>query len=182
LTYSETNGSRVNGSEILVRSLSKLGIVALVDEATGYQAERDKDDLQRLLSKYISKELLPWTKRFLNEFYKEMFRLRDWDYPTPSGQRPGIVGYYTNKFVYDHLPSDVKEGLQRNNPSVSRGRRKWKHHQCSTDDIGNVHLEKHLLKVVTLMQASENWDEFIKKFNRVFGVIEQLELDFEKQA
>jgi hypothetical protein len=73
-------------SEILVRSLSKLGIVALVDKATGYQAERDKDDLERLLSKYISKELLPWTKRFSDEFYQEMFRLREWNYPTSSGQ------------------------------------------------------------------------------------------------
>ncbi|MGP1910667.1 P63C domain-containing protein [Metabacillus sp. JX24] len=171
-------------SEILVRSLSKLGIVALVDEATGYQADRDRDELQKLLSKYISKELLPWAKRFPDEFYQEMFRLRGWDYPTPSGQRPSIVGHYTNKFVYDHLPPGVKEALQKNNPTVSPGRRKWKHHQFLSDDIGNVHLEKHLLKVVTLMQASENWNEFIKKFNRVFGVveIEQLELDLERKV
>ncbi|MFB5089494.1 P63C domain-containing protein [Psychrobacillus sp. PGGUH221] len=165
-------------SEILVRSLSKLGIVALVDEATGYQAERDKDDLQRLLSKYISKELLPWTKRFPDEFYQEMFRLREWNYPTPSGQRPGIVGTYTNQFVYDHLPPGVKEELKKNNPSVSPGRRKWKHHQFLTEDIGNIHLEKHLIKVITLMQASDNWNEFIKKFNRVFGVNEQIEINF----
>ncbi|WP_321999058.1 P63C domain-containing protein [Priestia megaterium] len=169
-------------SEILVRSLSKLGIVALVDEATGYQAERDKDELQRLLSKYISKELLPWVKRFPDEFYQEMFRLRGWDYPTVSGQRPGIVGHYTNQFVYDHLPPGVKEELQKNNPSVAPGKRKYKHHQFLTDDIGNVHLEKHLLKVITLMQASETWSEFLKKFNRVFGVVEQIELDLEQDA
>ncbi|MCG0050224.1 P63C domain-containing protein [Priestia aryabhattai] len=169
-------------SEILVRSLSKLGIVALVDEATGYQAERDKDELQRLLSKYISKELLPWVKRFPDEFYQEMFRLRGWDYPTVSGQRPGIVGHYTNQFVYDHLPPGVKEELQKNNPSVAPGKRKYKHHQFLTDDIGNVHLEKHLLKVITLMQASETWSEFLKKFNRVFGVVEQIELDLDQEA
>lgn len=169
-------------SEILVRSLSKLGIVALVDEATGYQAERDKDELQKLLSKYISKELLPWVKRFPDEFYQEMFRLRGWDYPTVSGQRPGIVGHYTNQFVYDHLPPGVKEELQKNNPSVAPGKRKYKHHQFLTDDIGNVHLEKHLLKVITLMQASETWSEFLKKFNRVFGVVEQIELDLDKEA
>lgn len=168
-------------SEILVRSLSKLGIVALVDEATGYQADRDRDELQRLLSKYISKELLPWAKRFPDEFYQEMFRLRGWDYPTPSGQRPGIVGHYTNKFVYDHLPPGVKEELQKHNPSLSSGRRKWKHHQFLTEDIGNEHLEKHLLKVVTLMQAADTWNEFNKKFNRVFGVSEQTEMEFEKK-
>ena len=58
-------------SEILVRSLSKIGIVALIDEATGYQYERDRDELQKILSLYISKELLPWTKRFPDEFYKQ---------------------------------------------------------------------------------------------------------------
>lgn len=169
-------------SEILVRSLSKLGIVALVDEATGYQADRDRNELQELLSKYISKELLPWTKRFPDEFYQEMFRLRGWDYPTPSSQRPGIVGHYTNKYVYDHLPPGVKEELHRNNPSISPGRRKWRHHQFLTEEIGNSHLEKHLIKVTTLMQASENWNEFTKKFNRVFGVVEQIEFDLDQDA
>lgn len=111
-----------------------------------------------------------------------MFRLRGWDYPTLSNQRLGIVGHYANKFVYDHLPPGVKEDFQRNNPIVSLGRRRWKHHQFLTEDIGNPHLEKHLLKVITLMQASESWKEFTKKFNRVFGVTDQLELELEQDA
>lgn len=164
-------------SEILVRSLSKLGIVALVDEATGYQAERERDELQKLLSKYISEELLPWAKRFPDEFYKEMFRLREWDYPRPNSRRPSIVGYYTNKYVYDYLPPGVKEELQKSNPTITPGRRKWKHHQFLSEDIGNDHLEKHLLKVTTLMQASESWGEFDKKFNRVFNIEDQIELN-----
>ncbi|WP_051240022.1 P63C domain-containing protein [Pontibacillus halophilus] len=171
--------SLAKASEILVRSLSKLGIVALVDEATGYQEERDRSELQKLLSKYISKELLPWTKRFPDEFYKQLFRLRGWDYPTPSSKKPGIVGIYTNKYVYDHLPPGVKEELQKNNPVVAPGRRRWRHHQFLTEDIGNIHLEKHLLKVTTLMQASDNWEEFNKKFNRVFGLVDQLELNLD---
>ncbi|WP_342480245.1 P63C domain-containing protein [Paenibacillus sp. FSL L8-0340] len=167
-------------SEILVRSLSKIGIVALVDEATGYQIDRDREELQKLLAVYISKDLLPWTKRFPDEFYKEMFRLRGWDYPRPAGKRPSIVGFYTNKYVYDLLPPGVKAELQAKNPVISAGRRKWKHHQFLSQDIGNVHLEKHLLKVITLMQAADTWEEFQRKFNRVFNImeIEQVEMDF----
>lgn len=164
-------------SEILVRSLAKIGIVALVDEATGYQAERDRDELQKLLSMYISEELLPWTKRFPDEFYKEMFRLRGWTYPKPSSQRPGVVGRYTNRFVYDLLPRGVKDELQKNNPTITPGRRKYRHHQFLTEEVGNEHLEKHLIKVITLMQASETWSEFERKFNRVFDLPEQQELE-----
>lgn len=67
-------------SEILVRSLSKVGIIALIDEATGYQEEREKDELQKLLALYIREEFMPWTKRFPDEFYKEIFRLKGWEY------------------------------------------------------------------------------------------------------
>lgn len=164
-------------SEILVRSLSRIGIVALVDEATGYQYDRDRDELQKILSMYISKELLPWTKRFPDEFYKQMFRLKDWTYPRPNSKRPGIVGTYTNKYVYDLLPSGVKNELQRANPTVKPGRRKYKHHQFLTEDIGNDHLKNHLLKVITLMQAARDWRDFNILFNRAFNLPEQLELD-----
>lgn len=64
-------------SEILLVSLSKIGITALVDEATGYQYEREKDELQKILKQYISEELLPWQKRFPDIFYRELFRLKD---------------------------------------------------------------------------------------------------------
>ncbi|MDU2895708.1 MAG: P63C domain-containing protein [Clostridium sp.] len=166
-------------SEILVRSLSKIGIVALVDEATGYQYDRDRDELQKILSLYISKELLPWTKRFPDEFYKQMFRLKNWTYPRPNSKRPGIVGTYTNKYVYDLLPPGVKEELQRVNPTVKPGRRKHKHHQFLTEDIGNDNLKNHLIKVITLMQASKDWKDFNILFNRAFNIPQQLELDYE---
>ena len=164
-------------SEIIVRSLAKVGIVALVDEATGYQVDRDKEELQKLLSKYISKDLLPWTKRFPDEFYKEIFRLRNWEYPTLSGRRPGIVGSYTNTYVYDHLPPGIKEELQKNNPLVAPGKRNHKHHQFLTVDVGNPHLEKQLIKVITLMQISDTWEEFNYQFNKVFKLEEQLNLN-----
>jgi hypothetical protein len=56
----------------LLRAFARVGIVALVDEATGFQDIRARDDLHKILEAYIAKELLPWTKRFPNEFYKEI--------------------------------------------------------------------------------------------------------------
>lgn len=128
-------------SEILVRSLSKIGIVALVDEATGYQYDRDRDELQKYCLCIFLKSFYLGQKRFPDEFYRQMFRLKNWTYPRPSSKRPGIVGTYTNKYVYDLLPPGVKEELQRVNPTVKPGQRKHKHHQFLTEDIGNDHLK-----------------------------------------
>lgn len=168
-------------SEILVRSLSKVGILALVDEATGYQAERDRDELQKILSAYISAELLPWTKRFPDEFYEQMFRLRDWQYRPLSTKRPLTAGKLTNQIVYEKLPPGVLDDLRRKNPTDEAGRRKHKHHQFLTMDVGNPHLEKHLAVVTTLMRISPNWRVFMSHFARAFPPpVEQMPL-FEEE-
>ena len=61
--------------EIIVRGLARVGIVALVDEATGFQEVRKRDALHKILEAYIAPELMPWTRRFPPSFYKEMFRV-----------------------------------------------------------------------------------------------------------
>lgn len=39
--------------EILVRAFAKVGIIALIDEATGYQYKRERDELQKQLQKIL---------------------------------------------------------------------------------------------------------------------------------
>lgn len=159
--------------EIITRGLARVGIVALVDEATGYQQVRKRDALAKILEAYISKELLPWAQRFPLEFYEEIYRLHGWDGLDPgSRSKPGYVGKLTNALVYERLPDGVLEQLRTQNPKDIDGKRKFKHHQFLTDDIGNPHLEKHLSKVVGLMQASDTWIEFKRMFKRVFKVPE----------
>src|ERR1041384_2257802 len=83
-------------AEILMRGLAHVGIVALVDEATGYQEVRDKLALQAILDAYLRKELAAWAKKFPDEFYQQMFRLRGWQWRGMSVNRPSVVGKYTN--------------------------------------------------------------------------------------
>ena len=94
-------------SEILIRSLSKVGIIALVDEATGYQEVRDRIALQKLLEKYLTDEWAKWTKTFPDEFYKELFRLKNIDYPPRTSQKPGYIGHWTNFIIYTRLAPGV---------------------------------------------------------------------------
>ncbi len=153
-------------AEILLSGFARVGIIALVDEATGYQEERDKEELHRILEAYISKELLPWAKRFPPEFYQEMFRLRNWPYSPLKG--PRLVGKLTNQIVYDKLPPGVLDELKRKNPVIYNGWRKYKHHQFLTDNIGHPHLEKHIVAVTTLMRVASSWREFERMMEKAF--------------
>lgn len=169
-----------NQCEVLIRAFAKVGITALVDEATGYQYEREKDELQQILRKYISEELLPWQKRFPDIFYKELFRLNGWDY-TVKGikKRPGVVGTWTKKLIYEQLPNGVLEELEKNVPKTSSGQNAARLHQLLTIDVGNPHLSAQINQIVTLFQLSDNmremWSNFQKLKSRQSG---QLELPF----
>lgn len=145
--------------EILVRAFARVGIIALVDEATGYQEIRERRALEEILNKYISEELRKWTKTFPDEYFKQIFRLRDWKGAAGS-KRPGVLGHYTNDLVYERLAPGILDELQRLNPSDGQGHRKKKHHQYLSDDHGDPRLREHLDKVILLMQASTSWSQF----------------------
>lgn len=157
-------------AQILTRAFATVGIIALVDEATGYQYIRDRDALTLILQAYILDEYLPWTKRFPDEFYKELFRLRGWQYSPPKVAKTQLVGKITNDIVYKRLPKGVLEELRRKNPVTKEGYRGHKHHQFLTEDIGNPHLEKHLAVVTALMRASTSWDKFKRLLQRAVPI------------
>lgn len=161
-------------SDILMRSLATVGITALIDEATGYQEVRDRDELQKILSAYISKEFLPWTKKFPDEFYIEMFRLKNWQYQ--GKPKPPIVGKITNEIVYERLPEGVLDELQKKNP-YSDGKRKKRHHQLLTTDTGVPHLDKHLTALITLMKISDTWEEFERLLDKSMGESYQTKIE-----
>ena len=165
----------------IMSAFAKIGIIALIDEITGYQYDRDQDELQKILAQYISPELLPWTKRFPDEFYKQLFRLMKWQYSPLSVKRPGYVGTLTNDLIYKQLPPGVLDELREKNPPVKPGRRKYKLFQFLTDDIGNPHLEKQLAIVTTLMRISPTWRKFKELFERAFNPSEQEKFSFMEQ-
>ena len=157
-------------AERLLSGLAGIGIVALVDEATGYQEVRRKDELRQLLEAYVSPEFLPWAKRFPNEFYRELFRLRGWQYDPASVRRPQLVGYLTENIVYKRLPEGVLGELKKLNPKNESGRRRHKHHQFLSDDIGNPHLEKHVASAITLMKVSASYKGFKKLLDKALPI------------
>ncbi len=164
-------------AEILVRSLAKVGIMALVDEATGYQYEREKEELQLILRQYISEELLPWQQRFPHEFYRQIFRLNGWEYTVENLRlKPAVVGKWTNKYIYKQLPNGVLEELKRLTPKDETGKSIQHLHRRLTHDVGHTNLNNQIVSVITIMKLSKNWRDFDKKFNDLFG---QASLEFD---
>ena len=168
-------------AEILMRALAHVGIIALVDEATGYQDVRARNALNEILEQFISEELRKWTKVFPDEFYRQMFRLRGWEWKAQSvRKRPGVVGKYTNDLVYQRLAPGVLDELRRKNPKLPSGNRKHRHHQWLTEDVGDPRLREHLASVIILMKAASDWDQFKRLVDRAlprFGSTIELPLD-----
>lgn len=154
---------------ILYKALARVGIVALIDEATGYQEERDREELQRILSAYIAPELQKWFRLFPHEFFKQLHRLWHWRYTENSTQGPGHAGTLINEYIYKRLPPGVHEELQRLNPKVD-GKRKAKNWQRLTKHTGIPHLDNQILAVTTLMAVSEDKGEFETLLKRRFPV------------
>lgn len=158
----------VTRCDALVRALATVGIVALVDEATGYQDVRDRQALQAILDAYLRAEHAKWAKRFPDEFYREIFRLRNWTWRGMSVNRPQAVAGYTKDIVYERLAPGLLKELEARNPILETGQRKSKHHTWLTDDIGHPALNQHLFTVIKFMQASTDWDGFMRILSRAF--------------
>lgn len=153
-------------ADILMRGLARVGIIALVDEATGYQEMRTKDALAQILEAYIDKELQAWVQTFPADFYRELFRLRGLDYDSGSVRRPQYFGYLTNNIVYDRLAPGVLNELRVITPKDEKGRRKHRFFQRLTTNVGYPKLREHLGSVVTLMKLSDDYTDFMGKLDR----------------
>lgn len=155
-------------AEILVRGFAHVGIIALVDEATGFQAIRDREALQAILDLFLRKELAAWAKTFPDEFYQQIFRLRGWTWRGMHVNRPQIVAQYTKDLVYERLAPGILEQLEHKNPLDERGRRKHKHFQWLTEDVGHPALAQHLYALIGFMRASTNWKQFYGMVQKAF--------------
>lgn len=166
-------------AEILVRGFARVGIIALVDEATGYQKDRAADALSKILEAFIEKELQPWVRTFPAEYYEQLFRLRGLPFPTTTVQRPQYFGVLTNDIVYNRLAPGVLDELKKVTERNEQGRPKHKFFQKLTANVGYPKLREHLGSIVTLMKLSTDYADFKVKLEAIhppYGKTMQLPL------
>lgn len=154
--------------EIMLMAFAKVGLDALIDEVTGYQNFRDRDALQKLLDKYVNDEVKEWTKRFPDEFFKQIYRLHNWQYPRLEGKNhPQCLGNFINRYIYKRLPPGVLDELKKLNPSNINGNRQHRHHQFLTPDIGNEKLKQEIYTVNAVMRLSEDINQFKENMEKL---------------
>lgn len=158
-----TQISLAQNAEKLMRGLAKVGIRALVDECTGYQEVRPKDDLQSFLDLLITDKYTPWiTRKFPRWFFKELSRITGISIQNGT---PGYFGYLINELVYDRLGNpEVTPTLQSKNPrNPETGRRPRCHWQHLTTNFGIPVLDLHFATLKGLMQHSTNLQQLIMR-------------------
>ena len=147
---------------VLTAGLTRTGLDALIDEATGYQYERAEDALQVKLRLFIAEELRAWEKTFPDELWEEFGRLTNWKGPLNS--RPKYWGQLVIELIYDTLDPDVAKYLRENRPAPGI---RW--HQNLTDNHGIRALVSRCFEIVGLAKSCVTMGELRKKVSHHYG-------------
>lgn len=158
-------------AEILARALAETGIIALVDEATGYQSVRPQNALQAYLELVIRRELAVWAKKFPDEFYENMYKIKGWVWPGMSKNRYSVVAHYTTDLIYERLGPGILDELILKTPKNERGYRPNKLHRWLTEDIGDPMLAQHMHSILMFQRLAiannYGWKRFIHMVDQV---------------
>lgn len=147
---------------VVVRACAKVGIIALIDEATGYQKVRAARALQIKLQAYIADDMQEWARLFPEEFFVELARLEGIHYS--ARHRPLRWGQYILHFVYRAVDEDVTDELKARTPQPHF---KENLHQWLTGP-GRTHVHDHIQRVIAVMKLCDSMPEFKHRFDKAF--------------
>jgi hypothetical protein len=151
-------------AEILIRGLAAVGIIALVDEASGFQYDRPRRDLEEQVNKFISESLGRWVKAFPAEYFKHLCRLRGVELRADM-KLPQYFGTLTNNLVYRRLAPGLVRKLKERREE--RGSKSNKLHRWLSEDAGLRGVLVHLGMVVGFMKIHSDYQAFEKQLDQV---------------
>jgi len=175
-------------AKVLLQAFAKVGLTALIDEATGFQDIRSPDALRILVQQYIAAEMREWEKQFPDEYYDRLNDLYGSKKVTRTSSgavvqnRPQHFAHFTRQYVYHPLANGaVLEELDRINPKIDRkGTRKARFHQHLSQGYGIEKLKRQMQEVMTLVAVSDSVAQFKKLFQKRFPQQgDQLDLGFD---
>lgn len=160
----------------LLNAFAKVGVTALIDEATGFQQVRDPQALRLLVQQYIEEEKREWEKLFPDEYYDELNRIYGSRRMTQTSRgaliqnRPQHFANFTRTYVYHPLENGaVLEELDKINPKIgTKGTRRARFHQHLTQGYGIEKLKRQVQEVLTLMHVADTVGQFKRLFTKRF--------------
>src|SRR5215471_18374956 len=136
-------------------------------QATGFDDQRKREAINRILEKYVRKDALPWVRMFDVEFYRQIYRLNRWPFDPDKTARPQVIGHWTND-LYDRLAPMIRPELHRLVRRNTRGRPTQKLTQYLSPEEGKPRLRELLEGVKALMRVSTDWDDYNAKLDVAF--------------
>ena len=149
---------------IILASCAKVGLIALIDEATGYQYVRADDALQLKLKAFIADELREWEKTFPDELWYQFGRLTNWE--GSLHLRPKWWGKLVLELVYHALDQDIADYLRENKPPPRKG---LNYHQWMTQNYGLNKLVAHIWKIVGIAETCQDMRELRDRVAEKYG-------------
>lgn len=149
---------------MFVSACAKVGLDALIDEATGYQYERANDALQVKLAAFLEGEMRKWEKTFPDELWVEFARLTGWK--GTVSQRPKYWGRLVMELVYDYLDADVAQWLRDHAPEPRRGQN---YHQWLSSQYGLKKLVEHIWMLIGVARTCTTMTELRDRMAELNG-------------
>jgi len=151
-------------ASLFLSACAKVGLDALIDEATGYQETRERDALQFKLRAYLATEMRKWEKTFPDELWIEFGRLTNWKGAVT--QRPKYWGHLVTLLIYEYLDPDVAQWLKENVPQPRKGRN---YHLWLSEQYGLKKLVEHIWMVIGIARTCYDMEELKQKMKQMFG-------------
>ena len=151
---------------LFLSACATVGLEALIDEATGYQFEREEDALQVKLAAFLEDEMRSWEKTFPDELWQEFGRLTGWS--GSLSKRPKYWGKLVMELIYDKLDEDVANWLRANAPVPRYGQN---YHQWLSSQYGLKKLIEHIWMVIGMARTCHSIRELRDQVNAHYGKI-----------
>jgi prophage antirepressor-like protein len=123
-------------------------VLPSIRKTGSYEAQRNS-----LLNQLVLRTPATWELRFNPAWIAEAERVTGWKWSWR------VMGKFINQSVYDSFPKEIRDELDRLNPSDATGHRPSKHHQ-HLQNQAITFLDERIQKTLTLMEVADNSDEF----------------------
>lgn len=172
-TLTDAQKEIVRNANAYILACAKVGITALIDEATGYQYQRESNELQLKLKFFMAEQLRDWEKTFPDELWIQFGRLTGWK--GTIKQRPKYWGKYVNEFIYECIDEDLASELKSRKPKMPSDA---KYHQWLNEDRGVKALIQHIWQIVGMARTCENIPELRVLVNKEFKKKNGIQVSF----